>query len=105
MFVCVCEHEQLKTLEFYLASFGSTRSFSRCETGDPMFINVCSNEKPCCHTKHRNFPVLTSVFCACVFPSYDPNSSMLLSWSWTFHRGVAWKGWNVIFLTTAINTQ
>lgn len=30
---------------------------------------------------------------------------MLLSWSWTFHRGVAWTGWNVIFLTTAINTR
>lgn len=65
---------------------------------------VCSNEKPCCHTKHRNFPLLTSAFCARVFPSYDPNSSMPLSYSRTFHRGVAWRGWNVICLTTAINT-
>ena len=31
-----------------------------------MFVKLCSNEKPCCHTKHRNFPVLTSAFCVCV---------------------------------------
>lgn len=94
-----------KDLEFYLVSYGSIGSFSHCETGQPMFINVCSSEIPCCHTKHRNFPALTSAFSTCVFPSYDPNSSMFLRWSWTFHRGVARKGWNTIFLTTAINTR
>lgn len=46
-----------------------------------MFVYVCGgNEIPCCHTKHRNFPVLTSAFCVCVFPSYDPliNASQLV---------------------------
>lgn len=92
----VREHEQVKTLEFHLVSYGSTGSFSHCETGEHIFVNAY--EKPCCHTKHRNFPPLTSAFRACVFPSYDPSSLMLLSCSWTFHRGVAWIGRNVIFL-------
>lgn len=62
---------QLKTLDFYLVSYGSAGSFSHCETGEPMFVNVRSNEKPCCHTKHRNFPV-NFCFCTCS-PPVIPN--------------------------------
>lgn len=102
--ICVCDLKHMKILEFYLSTNGSTGSFLHCEIAELMFVNACSNEKPCCHTKHRNFPVLASVFCACVFPSYDPNSLMPLSWSWTFQWGVALKAQNVIILPVAINT-
>lgn len=70
-----------------------------------MFVWIFS-EIPCCRTKHRNFPALTSAFCvSCVwlFLFYDPSSSMLLSWSWTFRGGGAWTEWNVIVWTNAIS--
>lgn len=69
-----------------------------------LWMCVSLKKNPAVHLT-QEFPcVLTSVFCVCV-PFYDPNASVLLSWSWTFHRGVAWTGWNVIFSTTAINTR
>lgn len=54
-------------LEFYSVSSANTGSFSDCETGERIFVSVRGDEKHSCHTKGRNFPVLTSAFvCVCI---------------------------------------
>lgn len=71
-----------------------------------MFANVCSSKKPCCHTKHRNFPALTSALCVCVcslpmIPTHQCYSAGpgLSIGAWFGQEGM------LSFLTTAINTN